>query len=118
LNFDKSLGNLGVLVDSSALGLSGSMQAALAALSTIGAGNVRVLQFGNIYRINFTGSLSGDIQPRLQIVDDNLIGASIKAVNTVQQLVVEATGGTFSLTFNGQTTADLPWNIVGPDLKA
>jgi hypothetical protein len=118
LTFDKSLGNLGVLVDSSGLALSGTMQAALAALSTIGTGNVRVLQFGNIYRINFTGTLSDEIQPRLQIVDDNLTGASIKAVNTVQQLVVDATGGTFSLSFNGgPNTPDLQHDVSGTALQ-
>ena len=117
LAFDTSLGNLGVLVDSSGLALSGSMQAALAALSTIGAGNVRVLQFGNIYRINFTGALADEIQPKFSIVDDLLTGASIKAVDTVQQLVIDATGGTLSLTFNGQTTGDLQWNVSGADLQ-
>ena len=50
---------------SGGVGATASVQNALQALSTVGAGNVFVTQTGNIYTITFTGALANEAQPQI-----------------------------------------------------
>jgi RTX calcium-binding nonapeptide repeat (4 copies) len=45
-------------------------------------------------------------------------GTSISAVNEIQQVTVDATGGTFRLSLDGASTGPLAYNISPADLKA
>ena len=51
-------------------------------------------------------------------VKDQLTGVYLYPVNAIQQLRVDATGGTYSLSFGGQTTAPLAYNISGLALQS
>jgi Ca2+-binding RTX toxin-like protein len=119
---------------------------ALEALPSIGAGNVDVTKAGNIYRVAFIGAKAGTNIDLLAandlgltngagaldrlIIDDSaytlptvgvltstsLTGLSMRQVNEIQTLVIDATGGTFKLSFDGKETLDLKYNISAEDL--
>ena len=85
-----------------------NMQAALEGLSNVGAGNVGTVTVNtatadtSTYTIVFTGTTAttnGDV-PQIEVVTTaNLLGRS-----ETQTVTIGATGGTFQLAFNGQTT--------------
>src|SRR5207249_4480973 len=80
-----------------------SLQSALEGLSSIGAGNVKVVNAGNVYRITFQGTtLGGADQPLLQAHDRNLTNG-LGATDTVN---VDDSGFPQSTaTINGPATA-------------
>jgi RTX calcium-binding nonapeptide repeat (4 copies) len=149
INFATSVGAVASSADAGGLSLSGSVRTALEGLSSIGTGNVQVVKAGNIYRITFIGALAGADQPLLQThdglltngfnavdqlnIDDSayalpevgvltpttLTGLSNVQANEIQELHLDATSGSFKLTFNGATTASqLAWNISAADMQA
>jgi len=90
---------------------AGDIQAALAALSAIGAGNVGVTgNAGGPWTVTFEGALGGASQPLLIADGANLappISVNVDqsgqtGPDTVQSVVVDAVGGSFALTFHGQ----------------
>src|SRR5262249_44613282 len=114
----------------------GDLKTALEGLGTIGLGNVDVSKNGNVYTITFQGTLGNDNQP--QIVADGtnltLTPATAAVVTTVngsaslheqQEVIVDATSGTLTLTFNGATTTTkdgttagaLDYNVSAADLQ-
>src|SRR5438132_2807271 len=106
------------------------VKAALEGLALIGAGNVDVQKAGGIYRIHFQSGLRGTSIPllltdptlltnglgtsdTLNVIDTgattddaavltstSLTGLDMPAPNSIQQLVVDATGGTFTLDYS------------------
>lgn len=113
---------------------------------TTGDNDVVVTKAGNIYRVAFVDELAGKNIDLLAandlaltngkgtldtlIIDDSkyaldtvgvltsssLTGLSTKQVNEIQTIVVDATEGTFRLSFGGKETADLKHDISAPDL--
>ena len=103
-----------------------TVQAALQALSTIGAGNVVVTGAPGAYFVAFTGALAAANQSQL-VVAANLTGGTGASVTTVVQGVslnetqfvnFNATAGTFTLSYNGQTTTALNFNADAGTVQA
>ncbi len=116
---------------------SAEVREALEALSSIGAGNVRVVggpgdaKGSRPYKVTFVGSLAEtDVeeiaveagatplggQATVTTVTD---GSVSPALNEQQKISIVASGGQFRLSFGGQTTGDLAYNVpasggVGP----
>ncbi|MEX2645398.1 MAG: choice-of-anchor D domain-containing protein [Gaiellaceae bacterium] len=120
---------------------------ALEALTSIGVGNVKVSKAGSAYRITFIGSLAGTdvallaanssgltngagVSDTMTINDtattadtwalltsSALTGLSLPGPNEIQQLVIDATGGTFTVSFGAATTAPLSWIVSAADLQ-
>ncbi|MGP0628314.1 LEPR-XLL domain-containing protein [Nitrospina sp. 32_T5] len=123
------------------------VQTALESLSTIGAGNVAVTKAGSFYRIAFQNAMGGQAVDLLAVNDFNLTnglgthdilniddsgyadpsvavltqttltGLSIAQTNEIQTLVVDATAGTFRLSYEGAETEDLAHTISAADLE-
>jgi hypothetical protein len=91
------------------------LQTKLNALSSIGTnGGVSVTKLpGNHYLVKFQGALANAIQPLFKADISGLTGIIVQAVNTVQQLTVDATSGTFGLSGNGSTVNGIAWNAPG-----
>lgn len=102
---------------------------ALLDLSTIGAGNVDVTGLnGGPYNVEFTGALGQAEQPALT-ADGSLLISDVSATvtettkgtpgtNETQRISVPAgaTGGTFTLTFNGNTTGPIPFDATAAEV--
>src|SRR5262249_8746458 len=110
------------------------VQAALQALSTIGTGNVATSGgplAGASVTITFVGKLAFAAEPAITVGANNLTGGTTPTpaivhtttgslVNDVQTLTVTGvpTGGSFSLTFAGQTTAAIPFGANAGQVQA
>lgn len=91
-----------------------AVQTALAALSSIGTNNVSVTgNAGGPYTVTFIGTLAGAPQSTMTKSAASLLGAD--EVQTVT--LANATGGTFTLTFGGQTTAAQAFNETAANLQ-
>jgi hypothetical protein len=111
-----------------------AVQAALTGLGSIGAGNVTCAGGplpGTAVTITFAGSLAAGPQPLIAVAANTLTGGTTPApaiANTttgvatadVQTLSLAGgpTAGTFTLTFQGQTTAGIPWNATSAQVQA
>jgi hypothetical protein len=107
-----------------------AVQAALESLSTVGAGNVLVSgSAGGPYRIEFVGDLAGANVGAVTLDDSLLEGPAAAAgvsetqeggtgVNEIQSVTVEAGGGTFTLSYSGQTTAAIAYNAAATVVQA
>jgi len=117
--------------------LLANIDAALEALSSIGAGATLVEDVdlaGGVgdLTITFTGSRAKSVVPELSVVSNSLIDATdptivveettpgVPGVNEIQRLTIgnTPTGGTFKLTYDGQTTADITWSATNGTLIA
>jgi len=113
------------------------IQAALVALSSIGAGaalveDVDLASGVGDLKITFTGSRAKSVVPELSVVNNSLIDSTdptivveetttgVLGVNEIQRLTIgnTPTGGTFKLTYDGQTTADITWSATNSTLIA
>jgi Ca2+-binding RTX toxin-like protein len=107
------------------------VQQALVELASIGqdAGgndNVSVLAIGGGYRIFFVNDLAGQNVDEVTVDDTALVGALVP-VSTLQQgevpesevqwLRVNAGGGTFTLSFGGDTTEAIPFDASAGDVQ-
>jgi hypothetical protein len=111
---------------------SAQVQAALVGLSNIGAGNV-ICSGGPLpgaVTITFAGLLATGTQPVITVGSSTLTGAGSPSTNlvhttpgarsaNVQTLSVAGvpTGGTFTLSFGGQTTAAIPFNATSAQVQ-
>jgi hypothetical protein len=111
-----------------------AVQTALTALGGIGAGNVVCAGGplpGTAVTITFAGSLAVGPQPLIAVAANTLTGGTTPApaiANTtagvattdVQTLSLTGgpTAGTFTLTFQAQTTAGIPWNATNAQVQA
>jgi hypothetical protein len=100
------------------------VEAALEALSTIGLGGVSVTGSTPIWTVTFTGSLASTNVAMIVGDGSLLTGGSATDVNVAetvagvdgvaeqQDFLVSGTwtGGSFTLTFNGETTGDIDWD--------
>lgn len=90
-----------------------SVRAALEGLSNIDPGDVTVSgSAGGPYNVTFTGQY--DEEDVAQMTAD---GTSLVGTNEVQTVTVDATGGTFTLTFSGKTTGDLAFDSLAADIQ-
>lgn len=94
---------------------------ALKALSNIGDNDVSVSgSNGGPYTITFSGALAATDVPLLTsnraaiTITTSTPGAT--ATNEVQTVTVVATGGTFTLTYEGQTTSDIAYNATSTEV--
>jgi hypothetical protein len=88
---------------------------ALKALSNIGDTDVQVAgNAGGPYTVTFIGALA-----ETNVAQLTASGASLNGVNEVQVITITGTptGGTFDLTFDGQTAANLAYNITAANLQ-
>lgn len=95
---------------------AGTIQAALEALASIGAGNVTCTG-GPIntapVTITFTGALA-QTNVGFPITTSQ---AYVAPVNEVQRIVSTRTGGTFTLTYAGSTTTAINWNATAATIQ-
>lgn len=104
---------------------SSEVDAALEALGNIASGDLTCAGGplpGSPVTVTFGGTLAGTNQPAMTIDDSGLTRtapsiavsestAGVGPTNEVQTLTItSATGGTYTLTFNGQTTSSLAYN--------
>ncbi len=102
------------------------VQTALQSLSTIGAGNVLVTGSAGSFAVDFIGAFNDQGQTLLPLVTMSSGGAQSTVVQgssttAVQVVNVTGTAGTFTLSFNGQTTAalnPLPYNATSTQIQA
>lgn len=119
--------------------LRDNVDAALEALSNIGAGGVTVAVgtmtsgIGTL-TVTFAGNLAKMVVPLITVVSNSMVDATPPTIavvettpgaatptNEVQTLTIAAgppTGGTFQLAFDGQTTAAIAWSAVNNTLLA
>lgn len=113
-----------------------NLQADLEALSTIGAGNISVARSGSgtlaspyIYTCTFQGTLAATDVAQMTGSAASLTGGAVNiatiqeataAVNEVEtvQLTGGPTGGTFTLTFNAETTGAIAYNASAATVLA
>ena len=93
---------------------SATVQTALQALSTIGAGNCSVTDTagGPPYTVEFTGSL--------QKTDVSLLVGIGSGVNEKQTIAIDdaSSGGSFTLTYSGQTTGAIAYSATAEDVAS
>lgn len=100
------------------------IQTALENLSTIGPGNVSVTLYNvdatyTYYRVTFIGALGGANQNEMIINSGGVTTITNgSAQNEIQVVTIIGgpTSGTFTLTFQGQTTAPLAYNISAANM--
>jgi hypothetical protein len=106
--------------------LASRIQSALIALVAYGPSDVVVTPLANSYLVEFTGTKAG-LNISTMTVDNNSLTGSPATIaiqsaqvgsaslNEFQALVVglEPGGGTFKLTYDGQTTASITWAMSG-----
>ena len=86
-----------------------AVQAALEALPNIAPGDVAVSgRDGGPWTVDFTGALAGQDVPQI----------AAHYVGEVQELGIDAGGGTYTLTFDGQTTGSIPFDADGAVVQA
>ncbi len=113
-----------------------NLQADLEALSTIGAGNVSVARSGSgtlaapyVYTCTFQGTLASTDVAQMTGSAASLTGGAVNiatvqeassAVNEVEtvELTGGPTGGTYTLTFNAETTAGIAYNASAATVLA
>jgi hypothetical protein len=117
--------------------LLANIDAALEALSSIGAGatlveDVNLASGVGDLTITFTGSRAKSVVLELSVVNNSLIDSTdptivveetttgVLGVNEIQRLTIgnTPTGGTFKLAYDGQTTADITWSATNSTLIA
>ena len=110
------------------------VQTALTALSSIGAGNLTCASGplpGSSVTITFTGALAPGPQPVITVGNNGLTGGTTPSpavahtttgqrIADVQTLSIggNPTGGSFTLSFGGQTTAAIPFNATAAQVQA
>lgn len=111
--------------------LASAVETALEALSNIGAGNVSVSgtgTFADPYLVEFVVSLASTNLDEMTGDGSSLTGGSgqvtestghVVAVNETQTITVDpgVTGGTFTLSYGGETTAAIPYNESAANLE-
>jgi hypothetical protein len=112
-----------------------TVQAALNSLPSIGGkgGSVTVSQSGSVYTITFGGSLAPQNVPQITAAGSGGAKASAATVLDgdsdqrgnprtspveVQTVTINASKGTFTLTFNGQTTGPIAFNASATTVQA
>jgi trimeric autotransporter adhesin len=92
-----------------------TVDAALEALSNIGAGDVGVTgSAGGPWTVEFTGALAATDVALLTASSANLVGTSEQQVISLGT----ASGGTFTLTYSGQTTGNIAYNADAATVEA
>lgn len=115
------------------------VQTALEALSNLGSGDVEVYNGVNghptsqsqsnkgIITIKFKGTLTDTDVPEITLGVGSLVGSASKGTisegdaanqrNELQRIIVNASGGTFTLTFDGQTTGNISVGATAGDVQ-
>jgi len=89
--------------------------------TNIGVGDCVVSgDFATGFTLSFGGALSNTDVPEVIISDNTLVTGETGGTNEVQDLVFSAspTGGTFTITFDGSTTAPIAYNASNAAVKA
>lgn len=95
------------------------VETALTALSNIGVGDVDCTEGplagdGTEIAIEFTGALANTDVPLIT----STIPAYVDGENEVQRVTSDRTGGDFTLTFDGQTTAAINWDASNAQMRS
>lgn len=101
--------------------VAADVQAALEALSNVGVGNVTVTgDFTSGFTIEFIGALANTNQPQVTLATNTLKSGGTGGQNEIQRITFSQTptAGTFTITFDGQTTAAIPYNASAAQVKA
>lgn len=90
-----------------------------------------VIESGVILATGITADVSGPYAGRRYLLAGTILSkrgdgryeryvgtGSVSAVNEVQTLTISATGGTFTLTFNGEQTAAIAWNAASSAVQS
>jgi hypothetical protein len=73
---------------------------------------------GTFFVTSCSGQGLGDVNDRLYTITWNETASSIDAgTNEIQLISSNGTGGTFTVTYSGQTTTALAWNVSAADLQ-
>lgn len=110
------------------------LQTALEALSNIGVGDVDVISTTTpsgviVWTVSYTGALAAKDQPDLLIDTSGLTGGPAVVVQIQQggegdnevkliTFINAPTGGTFKLSFDGQTTSNIAYNATASTIQA
>lgn len=105
-----------------------TIRSELEGLSTLGSGTITVVgSDGGPWNVTFEGLRSGENVPAMTgsgasltggQVDVSTIQSATDAINEVQTVtVVQATGGTFTLTYSAQTTAAIAYNAAASTVQ-
>ena len=97
------------------------LSSCLEGLASIGAGNITVTGTAPNWTATFAGTMVGSNQPAItgsaasltgSRVDCSITQAAVAVANEKQQVAIDGTasGGTFTLTFNAETTASIAYN--------
>ena len=108
----------------------GEVKAALEALSNVGTDNVVVTGVAGAWIVEFVGDLAASDIAALTTDDTNLVGDTTTttvsetrkgeaAVNEEQAITLDAavTGGTFTITYGGETTAAIDFDASANDVE-
>ncbi len=111
--------------------IAARIQTALEALSNVGTGNVAVATQGATgFQLTFQGALANTDVAQVQFLDGSLAlngtGPTITTTNGSAAVANEvvgldldgATGGTYTLNYNGNTTAPIAWNATNVQVQA
>ncbi len=105
-----------------------NIQAALEALTNVGSGNVTVSNSGNTFDIRFVGALANTNVAQVVFVEGNqglnggtigvtTVDGSAPSTEVVNITTGGATGGSFALTYNSNTTPSISYNATASDIQ-
>ena len=100
--------------------VAADVQSALEALSNIGAGEVAVSgDFSTGFEIEFQNGLGATNLPEVIIASSDLATGVSDGTNEIQNLSFSTTPelGSFTITFDGQTTSAIPYNASTTDIE-
>ncbi len=111
--------------------VAATVQAALQALSTVGLGNVVITQASPVWRATFGGDLASSNVGVISGDGSSLTGGDTTTVaiaettpgvdntNEIQTITQAATvsGGNYTITFDGETTAAIAWDAAIADIE-
>jgi hypothetical protein len=108
-----------------------TVQTALQGLTSIGSGNCAVSKTGSTFTVEFTGTMATVVVAPLTVVFTNAnpqvevdtVGSAVAPLANAKQIIrlpdgTASDSGTFTITYDGQTTSAIPGNEVPLNIAA